>query len=134
MSDTEAAAKIERHLQALAWPVIALGPRTWRSSFRSRRGAFPLVIQVEAEFCRLMVLPIVRLPADAEKAERLYHRLLRLNGEMLLARFSLDEDGDVVLSVEFPTDDMDASELRDALDVLSVYAERHRGELRQLVA
>jgi len=24
--------------------------------------------------------------------------------------------------------------MRDALDVLSVYAERHRGELRQLVA
>lgn len=133
-TDTQAAAKIEAHLKTLGWPVIPLSERTWRSSFRARRGTFPLVIQADGAFCRLMVLPIVRLPADADKAEKLYGRLLRLNGEMLLARFSLDEDGDVVLSVEFPVEHMDASEMRDALDVLSVYAERHRGELRQLVA
>lgn len=133
-TETQAAAKIEAHLKTLGWPVIPLSERTWRSSFRARRGTFPLVIQADGGFCRLMVLPIVRLPADADKAEKLYGRLLRLNGEMLLARFSLDEDGDVVLSVEFPVEHMDASEMRDALDVLSVYAERHRGELRQLVA
>ena len=46
---------------------------------------------------------------------------------------ALDEDGDVILSVELPLTDLDASEIRDALDVLSVYAERHQGELRQLV-
>jgi hypothetical protein len=79
------------------------------------------------------VLPIVRLPADDSKADLLYKRLLKLNGEILLARFSLDEDGDVILSVELPVTDLDASEIRDALDVLSVYAERHQGELRQLV-
>jgi hypothetical protein len=94
---------------------------------------FPLVIQVDESWCRLLVLPIVRLPGDVDKAEKLYLRLLRLNGELLLARFSLDEDGDVILSAELPLDDLDASEIRDALDVLSVYAERYQSELRQLV-
>ncbi len=81
----------------------------------------------------LLVLPIVRLPGDVDKAEKLYLRLLKLNGELLLARFSLDEDGDVILSVELPLSDLDASEIKDSLDVLSVYAERYQSELRQLV-
>ncbi|MFO0626383.1 MAG: YbjN domain-containing protein [Polyangiales bacterium] len=126
-------ARIEGHLKTLGWPVISLAPNTWRSSFRGRVSAFPLVIQVEDGWCKLRVLPIVRLPADDTKADLLYKRLLKLNGEILLARFSLDEDGDVILSVELPVTDLDASEIRDALDVLSVYAERHQGELRQLV-
>jgi hypothetical protein len=126
-------AKIEGHLKELGWPVIALTPGTWRSSFRGKAGVFPLVIQVDDGWCRLMVLPIVRLPSDPDKAEKLYFKLLKLNGELLLARFSLDEDGDVILSVELPVSDLDPSEIRDALDVLSVYSERHQGELRQMV-
>ncbi|MBL8602169.1 MAG: YbjN domain-containing protein [Myxococcales bacterium] len=130
--------KIEGLLGELRWPVISLGPGTWRSSFRGKTTVFPLVIQVQPQgdraWCKLAVLPVVRLPADPEKAEKLYARLLRLNGEMLLSRFSLDEDGDVILSVEFPIGELDPSELRDSLDVLSVYAERHHVELRQLVA
>jgi len=125
--------KVEGHLNTLAWPVITLAPGTWRSSFRGKTGVFPLVIQVEDGWCKLHVLPIVRLPGDLDKAEKLYHQLLKLNGEILLARFSLDEDGDVILSVELPLNDLDASEIKDALDVLSVYAERHQPELRQLV-
>lgn len=125
--------KVEGHLQKLGWPVISLSPGTWRSSFRSNSGVFPLVIQVDDGWCKLLVLPIVRLPGDVEKAEKLYLRLLKLNGELLLARFSLDEDGDVILSVELPLSDLDASEIKDSLDVLSVYAERFQAELRQLV-
>lgn len=128
------AAKIQAYLGELGWPAISLGTSTWRSSFRNKNTTFPLVIHLEEGWCKLMVLPIVRLPADPEKAEKLYERLLRLNGALLLARFSIDEDGDVVLSAEFPLGDLDPSELRDALDVLSYYADRHQAELRQLVA
>lgn len=138
MSMGESVKKIEGLLASLKWPVIGLGPGTWRSSFRGRTTVFPLVIQVQPQgdraWCKLAVLPVVRLPADPDKAEKLYERLLHLNGEMLMSRFSLDEDGDVLLSVEFPIVDLDPSELRDALDVLSVYAERYHAELRQMVA
>lgn len=75
-----------------------------------------------------------RLPGDAAKAEKLYERLLRLNAQIMLARFSLDEDGDVLLSVEFPSTDLDPSEMHDALDVLTFYAEQHQAEIRSIVA
>jgi hypothetical protein len=49
-----------------------------------------------------------------------------------MAKFSIDDDLDVVLSVEYPTQHLDRSEFDDALDVLSYYADRHYEELRKL--
>ena len=37
--------------------------------------------------------------------------------------------GDVILSVEYPLADLDPSEVRDAVDVLSFYAEKYRAEV-----
>jgi hypothetical protein len=126
--------KVEAYLRAQGWPVTPLGPSTLRSSFRGANAVFPLVVQFEDAWAKLVVLPIARLPPDVAKAERLYERLLRLNGEIMLARFSLDEDGDVLLSVEFPAADLDPSEIRDALDVLTYYAEKHQPEIKAIVA
>jgi hypothetical protein len=126
--------RIESFLKEQGWPVTRIGDVVLRSSFRGESGMFPLVAQFEEGFLKLMVLPIVRMPADATKAEKLYEKLLRLNGEIMLARFSLDEDGDVLLSVEFPEDELDPSEVRDALDVLTYYAERYQAEIRAVVA
>jgi hypothetical protein len=126
--------KVEAYLRAQGWPVTALGEGTLRSSFRGAHGTFPLVVCFEEAWAKLVVLPIARLPPDAAKAEKLYTRLLQLNGEILLARFSLDEDGDVLLSVEFPATDLDRSEIRDALDVLTFYAEKHQPEIKAIVA
>ena len=61
-------------------------------------------------------------------------RLLSLNREMNMAKFSVDEDGDVVLSVEYPLPDLDPSEVRDAVDVLSFYAEKYRAEVHEMAA
>ena len=126
--------RVEAFLQEQGWSTTRIGPSVLRSSFRGAEYMFPLVAQFEDGFLKLMVLPIVRMPADGTKAEKLYERLLRLNGEIMLARFSLDEDGDVLLSVEFPEDDLDPSEVRDALDVLTYYAEKHQAEIREIVA
>src|SRR4051794_23792830 len=101
---------IETFLGDQGWPVTRIGAHMLRSSFRGQHNTLPLLVQLESEWVKLMVLPIVRLPTDVAKAERLYDRLLRLNGEIMLARFSLDEDGDVLLTVEFPVSDLDASE------------------------
>jgi hypothetical protein len=82
----------------------------------------------------LTVVPLGRLPADRSKAERLYLQLLRWNGEIMFARFSLDEDGDVLLSVEFPIADLDDSEMGDALDVLTFYASKYGPDIRSIIA
>src|SRR6185312_4217459 len=105
-------------LEKDGWPVDVVSDVTMRSRFRSGDRVFPLFVHLEPEYATFAVIPFARLPAD-EAGDLLAERLLVLNREINLAKFSVDEDGDVILSVEYPLADLDPSEVRDAVDVLS---------------
>ncbi len=115
-------------LEKDGWPVDVVSDVTMRSRFRSGDRVFPLFVHLEPEYATFAVIPFARLPAD-EGGDVLAERLLVLNREINLAKFSVDEDGDVILSVEYPLADLDPSEVRDAVDVLSFYAEKYRAEV-----
>jgi hypothetical protein len=127
--------RLDDFLTGRGWSTTRLTPETVRTSFKGAKGTnFPLVCSVEDGWAKLTVVPMARLPSDVHKAEKLYLQLLRLNGELMFARFSLDEDGDVLLSVEFPVEDLDDSEIGDALDVLTFYADKYGADVRATVA
>lgn len=123
-------------LEKDGWPVEVVSEVTMRSRFRAGERVFPLFVHLEADdrggagltYATFAVIPFAHLPED-EAGDALADRLLSINREMNLAKFSVDEDGDVILSVEYPLADLDPSEVRDAVDVLSFYAEKYRGEL-----
>ena len=135
-------------LEKDGWPVEVVSEVTIRSRFRSGDRVFPLFVHFEAlspvstgapaeepprlDYATFAVIPFARLPGD-ETGDALADRLLELNREMNLAKFSVDEDGDVILSVEYPVADLDPSEVRDAVDVLSFYAEKYRAEVQSAV-
>jgi hypothetical protein len=123
-------------LQAGGWPCDRINDDTWRSHFRGRHASFPFYVRVDDErgFITFAIVPFLRSPDDATRAAALYERLLILNQSLLMAKFSIDDDLDVVLSVEYPTAELDKSEFDDALDVLSYYADRHYVELGELGA
>src|SRR5262249_52435227 len=100
-----------------------------RSRFRGAGRIFPVFVHLEELFVTLAVIPFSRLPEDPEAADGLMKRLLQINREINLAKFSIDDDGDVILSVEYRLDNLDPSEVRDAVDVLSFYAEKHFAEV-----
>jgi hypothetical protein len=127
-------------LETDGWPTELVSDVTLRSRFRSGDRVFPLFIHVEAgettpspAYATFAVIPFARLPTD-ESGDLLAERLLVLNREMNMAKFSVDEDADVILSVEYPLADLDPSEVRDALDVLSFYAEKYRAEIQAATA
>jgi hypothetical protein len=124
---------IEGLLQSGGWPCDRITIDTWRSHFRGRTASFPFFVRIDPEgYIALAIVPFLRAPEDPAGAEKLYRRLLELNQELLMAKFSIDDDLDVVLSVEYPTVELDQSEWDDALDALGYYADRHYDELRQL--
>lgn len=118
-------------LEKDGWPVDAVSDVTMRSRFRCGERIFPVFVHIEPEYVSFAVIPFAKLPAD-EAGDGMAERLLALNREMNLAKLSVDEDGDVVLSVEYPLRDLDPSEVRDAIDVLSFYAEKYHEEVREL--
>jgi hypothetical protein len=117
-------------LEKDGWPVEVVSEATMRSRFRSGDRIFPLFVHFEPDYAIFAVIPFAKLPTD-EGGDLLAERLLRHNREMNLAKFSVDEDGDVILSVEYPLRDLDPSEVRDAIDVLSFYAEKYRSTAPQ---
>ena len=96
-------------------------------------GGRSLLVRIDpAGYVAAAVVPVAPSPRDAKKAARLYQRLLELNHEILMVRFSIDDDLDVILSVEHPSADLDASELEAALDLLAHYIDAHGDEIDSL--
>jgi hypothetical protein len=117
------------------WPIEQLSETTARSSFKGpARKRFGFLIHLDKNFLALAVVPYVQLPLNTKRARALMNRLLHLNREINFAKFSVDEDGDVVLSVECRAAELARSELRDALDVLAYYADAHWLEISSLAA
>lgn len=93
----------------------------------------PFYVRLDPEgYVCFVIVPFVKSPGDPERSAALYRRLLELNQSLLMAKFSIDDDFDVVLSVEYPSGELDRSEFDDALNVLCFYADRHYEELRAL--
>jgi hypothetical protein len=126
--------EIEECLQGDGWVLERLSETTLRSRFRGASRVFPLFVHVDDLFVTFAIIPFAKIAQEVEEAESLFYRLLRLNREVNLARFSLDSDGDVILSVEYKIEDLDPSEVRDAVDVLSFYADKFHPEIAALTS
>ena len=124
---------IEALLAKTGWPAERMYEDTWRTSFHTRSGTLPLFVRQDpAGYVSFAILPFLKSPKERDAADRLYKKLLELNQSLFMAKFSIDDDLDVVLSVEYPIADLDETEFNDALDVLSFYADKHQGELNRL--
>ena len=132
-STSEKRAQIEGFLGELGTPYRRITEDTWRSRFQGTQVELPFYIRLDpAGHVTMAVVPFVRSPRDADRARALYERLLQLNHSLLMAKFSIDDDLDVVLSVEYPLAELDASEFRDALDALLHYADRYYRDVKAL--
>jgi hypothetical protein len=116
------------------WAVDRLGDTSARSLVRCGEATLPVFLWVEDAFAVFAIVPFVRIERDVEECAPLFELLLRLNRRINLARFGVDPDGDVALSVEWRRENLDPSEVRDALDVLAFYARQHREEIAALAA
>lgn len=126
--------EIRTVLAAEGWPVERLSESTLRSRFRSKDRVFPLFVHVEPLFVTFAVIPYARLPEDTDAADELMAELLRMNREINLAKYSVDDDGDIILSVEYRIEHLDPSEIRDAVDVLSFYADKHHQDVTKMAS
>src|SRR5689334_15228596 len=111
---------IGKLLRSRGLPADRITPDTWRSHIRGARASLPFFVRVDRNgYITFAVVPFLKSPKSPERAMVLYRRLLELNQDLLMAKFSIDDDLDVVLSVEYPTRELDESEFDDAIDVMS---------------
>jgi hypothetical protein len=120
--------EVEAHLKELGWGPEAHGESTLRSEHQSEEGPIVVYVRVSDEWLIASVVPF--LATRGNNSFELSRWLLRQNRDMNQAKFAYDEDGDVVLTLEVPTESLDPAELDAALDELLKRTIQHRGTLR----
>ena len=125
--------ELEDILHKEGWPLERLDDDTWRSAFESADGPQRFFVRLTETWIFFTVAPYLPPARSVARRLKLFQRCLELNREMNLAKLALDPDGDIVLTVELPTEHLEGPEIENALTALSYYAERHQAELRGLL-
>ena len=122
---------LEAVLAADDWPFERAGDSTWFSAFQGSSGPgdpITFFLRLTEDWLFLTVAPFAVLPDDPATETAVLRRLLELNRSINLAKFAL-ERGDIVLTVELPTEDLTSSQIKDGLDALSYFALKHHAEI-----
>ena len=111
------------YFEQYGWSYQQLDETYFRTVFRGDVSSFVIHIRIAEDWAYFSVAPFVVTPQEPECERRLYKQLLRLNHEMNMAKFTVDSDRDVILTVELPIENLDYSEFSDALGALAYYAD-----------
>lgn len=127
---------IPKVLKGLGWTPKSVGERTWRCTIASvTAGTIKLVVRHAGPWMYLSVLPFFDpesiKPWGAGKFPLGFlGRLLAVNRNLTLVKFALDDDGDVVLRTELPTESLQKIELETAATTIVRTTEQYRGPVR----
>lgn len=121
-------ATLSTTLETLGWHAEPHGDATVRCDHDTPEGPVHVYLRLDDHWLIATVVPF--LATGGDNSFELSRWLLRQNRDMAQAKFAYDEDGDVTLTVELPTESLDDSELRGALGLLLDYTQKHRAILR----
>jgi hypothetical protein len=121
--------QLGKHLDDLGWSHRVHDKTTYRCEHDSPEGELRVFVRLTDHWVVASVVPFLATRGD--NSFELVRWLLRQNRDLYQARFATDEDGDVVLSVELPTESLDSSEIRSTFKNLIRYAVEHRATLRR---
>ena len=125
---------IKEVVARLGWSAAMISEDLFRLTGVGSRDKGLLIRVDPAGYVSAAIVPMLKVPRETRLATALYERLLELNHQILMARFCIDDDLDVILAVDHPIRDLDASELQAALELLEHYCELHLASLEALVA
>jgi hypothetical protein len=121
---------VASYFKELDWPFQAQDEHNWSTGYKGDNVTFNF--QVRTTDSWLYVLAPFPIKIQAAAANNMYKHLLRLNYNMSMAKFSLDTDEDLILSVELPNDNLQLGEFRDALQAACYYMDENYAELVKL--
>lgn len=120
------AEEIPQFFQAYGWQFERSGEGLYRTGFVGDSGHYEIWVRVTDQWVYFTINPFVERPDGRSHGEEVLTLLLQANHEVNMAKFALDEDGDVLLAVELPCESFGYSHFADALTALSHYADLYR--------
>ncbi|MBM4283521.1 MAG: hypothetical protein FJ137_23195 [Deltaproteobacteria bacterium] len=126
-------AEVARFFRRYGWRFDMLDDETFRTIFRGRVAAFVALVRVTEHWVVLTVNPFVRPPGAGFGAVAL-RLLASANHQENIVKLGLDDDDDVFVNVELPTEELGYEEFSAALTALSHSADRLIVPLLQAMA
>ena len=124
--DTEPDELVE-YFERYGWRFERRRGDLFRTGFVGESGHYEIWVRHADPWLYFTINPYVPKPGEAEDhPPAVFRLLLKSNHELNMAKFALDTDGDVSLSVELPTEGFGYSQFSDALTALSHYADEYR--------
>ena len=119
--------------QSYGWTYEQRDPSIFRTGFVGETGPYDIWLKVTGNWVYFAINPYVPKPERGHGPETL-HAVLKANHELNLAKFALDEDGDVLLLVELPYDGFCYTHFADALTALAHYADDYRVRIDEAIS
>lgn len=99
------------------------GSQDWNTGFRGDVASFRIFVRLTENWVYFTIIPFIVGAKEETCKRKLLWQLLRLNRDINMAKFALDEDDDVVLTVEMPSENLEYSHFSDAIGALCYYAD-----------
>jgi len=121
---------VDGYLAQIDWKATRQDEHNWSTGFRGDNATFTFQIRTTDVWIYFYLpFPVKIQPAARDN---ITEHLLRLNYTMTMAKFMLDNDDDIGLTVELPNEQLQVSEFEDAIRAICVYADENYVELVRL--
>lgn len=117
--------QIEEYIKQYGWQYEKKVDGTWYFIIEIGEIKFPIIMKCSENWFLVSCVKLYTLPKSKGSKRRVVKRLLELNRELKMAKIGIDDEGDVVMSVEYPIKNMSYSEFRDSLDALTTYLKHY---------
>ena len=124
------AATIESYFEQLDWPFTRRDEHNWATGYKGEVYTFNFYVRTTDTW--LYVYVPFQVNVKPEARSNFLEHVLRLNHRINMAKFMLDDDDDVGLTVEMPSTDLQVGEFEDALRAVCIYADENYVELMNL--
>ncbi len=127
--------EIAKLLREMGYAPRAIDPKTLRCVVPTTAGEVRLVLRHAGAWLYLGVLPFLEpgsaSPWGAGKyPPRFLGRILAVNHNLVMVKFALDDDGDLCLRAELPTESLQRREIETAVHLLVTTTEQYRLPIR----
>jgi hypothetical protein len=121
------------YFESYGWQYERQGAGLYRTGFLGDTGHYDIWVRVGQHWVYFTINPYVERPEERGHGGFTLRLLLEANHELNMAKFAVDDDGDVLLTVELPKDNLAYSHFADALTALSHYADAYKERFEEAI-
>lgn len=114
---------IEHFLDRYGWTYHGTSDRVWITGWQSDERSYPLTVSLSDTWILFQVKPLIKVSLDWDYLPELTRHILELNNDCHMVKFSIDEFGEIILSLQLFSSSLTYEDFSDALGIIGHYTD-----------